>query len=121
MKPGEPTSKKQWAVQRRFARLRIDLNVTVHYRERTEQSTKYAHGTDMSLGGLSIYLPADLAPDTEMELEFKLPPENQSVRLKARVRNKNMYRYGLEWFGLTDVQRHDLREACEYLEKQKPA
>lgn len=122
MKSSEPKSKskadKVFPFKRRHVRLRADLNVTLHYRERGAQVSKYAHSNGMNIGGISVYVPSELLTEIPIEVELTLPGTKRAVRLNAVVRNKNVYRYGLEWTGLTDDQRHDLRQACEWLEKQ---
>jgi hypothetical protein len=46
---------------------------------------------------MSLYVPDSLAVGSTVELSFVLPPEDTPLGLRAAVRNRRGFRYGLEF------------------------
>src|SRR3954454_928332 len=98
---------------RRFAaRFKVDLKVRVQIRSGATLRTVHAQASDLSLGGLAMYLPADLALGETIELEFTLPYTSSPVTVLAIVRNRRSYQYGVEYVNLLPSIAVAIRRAC---------
>jgi c-di-GMP-binding flagellar brake protein YcgR len=98
---------------RRFtARFKVDLKVRVQIRSGSTSRTVHGQASDISNGGLALYLPADLTVGETIELEFILPYTTSSVTTLAVVRNRRSYQYGVEYVNLLPSAGAAIRRAC---------
>jgi len=66
---------------------------------------------EISEGGISAIAPDELRVGEETELLLNMPPGR--LTLHAVVRNKNQFRYGFEFVGITEKQRALIRNLCD--------
>ncbi len=85
---------------RRWRRLRIDLPVRIL---RRQGAAIHGCGTELNGGGMRVFGVLDLSVGDEVGLEFTLPYWNQLLRLRAVVRNRSGYTYGLEFLTENDA------------------
>lgn len=64
---------------------------------------------------MSVFVPLDLEVGLELKLSFNMPYRSTPVQLKAVVRNRSRFRYGLEFIDLTREQREMIEAACKTL------
>ncbi len=79
---------------RRWRRLRIDLPVRIL---RRQTAAIHGRGTELNGGGMRVFGVIDLSVGDVIALEFALPYWKQLLRLRAVVRNRSGYTYGLEF------------------------
>lgn len=92
--------------ERRWERHKVDmrLRVTTGHTDAANHCVGRAHS--LSLGGLGAYIPVNLSVGAEVGLALTFPETNSEIKLKARVRSCDGFRYGLEFVDVTqEVQR----------------
>ena len=85
--------------QRANPRFSLDVPLRIHLRM---GELILGRTVDISESGVSVMVPLEITIGQQIELDFKLPFE--PVNVHAVVKNKNAFRYGLE-FVLTDKER----------------
>lgn len=56
---------------------------------------------DVGCGGIAVYVPADCAIGDAIQLSFELPHSRVRFGVKGEIRNRNGFRYGISFEGLT--------------------
>jgi c-di-GMP-binding flagellar brake protein YcgR len=84
------------AARRRWRRFRLDmpLRLIIH-REKT--SIISSRGSDISEGGLLIFAGVELKEGEEIFVEFTPPYSGEPIRVRGIVRNRQGYKYGVEF------------------------
>ena len=75
----------------------------------------YAHGRDLSEGGLGLYVPTELSLGDIALLEITVPYCQEKMLLKCVVRNREGFRYGLEFLQLSEHEQSLIRNSCRAL------
>lgn len=83
--------------------------------QRGGRNFTFGQGSDVSEGGMAAYIPAELEIGELVSIEVTLPYSKETVTLKAEVRNKNGFRYGLEHMLISDENRELLRKSLSTL------
>ncbi len=112
-KPGPPASVPPYAVQRCLPRYKLDLRLRLSV-PATGQKI-HARSSDISQGGMGLFAPVELQVNDPVYLEFTLPYTGKPQRCAAIVRNRNGYRYGVEFRHLPAATRHAIARACTAL------
>ena len=93
-----------FVAQRRSPRFAVDFRV--QGRLTTQGPTKVVacegQGTDISGGGLAVSADIDLPVGTQIGVEFTPPYSDQSISFRGFVRNRDGYRYGVEFITEND-------------------
>ena len=110
------SKKPDYSIQRRWKRYRVEMRLKVFLMKEGPQKFTFAQGSDISEGGLAAYIPLDLNPGESVEVEFIFPYSKTSVRVVADVRNKNGFRYGMEYSKIDPSDREVLLRALKNLE-----
>ncbi len=98
---------------RRSNRTAIDLSVRVCAPGGLESSGR---GHDIAVAGLAVYVPLELEIGTEIQVTFKLPYSRVDFELTAIVRNRQGFRYGVEFQRVTDPQKFEIGRVARILE-----
>lgn len=106
-------SEPQYSISRRWKRYKVDLRVKVTYTTEGAKQLAHGRGQDVSEGGMALFVPVELTTTDIVEIEFTLPYSSTSLRLKAGVRNRTGFRYGMEFLGMSEAQRQAIRRLCE--------
>ena len=87
----------QFLQTRRFRRYKLDVPVRVVVQ--TEDKVRYidGRGNELNEGGLAVNAGVELDLDDVLNVEFTPPYSGEPIRARARVRNRDGYRYGLEF------------------------
>lgn len=82
---------------RRFRRFKLDVPVRLIIH--TEDKTRIVdgRGNELNEGGMAVQAGVELALGEIVEIEFTPPYTSEPLRVHAAVRNRNGYRYGLEF------------------------
>jgi PilZ domain len=75
----------------------------------------YAHGRDISEGGMAVYVPTELNVGDSAALELTVPYSQEKLLLKAFVRNREGFRYGIEFIDLGQHEREIIAGSCRAL------
>lgn len=106
--------KKDWAVERRWPRYKVDLRLRVLLQKEGRGFT-FGQGSDVSEGGMSAYIPSELEVGEVVGIEVVLPYATEAIQIRAEVRNKNGFRYGLEYVLISEAHRELLRKSLRTL------
>ena len=87
----------QFLQTRRFRRYKLDVPVRVI--SQTDDKVRYVdgRGNELNEGGLAVNAFVELDLESVVEVEFTPPYSGEPIRARARVRNRDGYRYGLEF------------------------
>lgn len=108
--------KLDYSIQRRWKRYRVEMRLKVFLKKDGPQRFTFAQGSDISEGGLAAYIPLDLEPGENVEVEFIFPYSKDVVRVVAEVVNKNGFRYGMAYTKIVPADRETLVRALKHLE-----
>jgi c-di-GMP-binding flagellar brake protein YcgR len=110
-------SQINWTTIRRWERYRIELRFKATMTKEGKRIVLFGQGTDVSEGGMAAYIPTELATSDIVELELSLPylTGQQPLRIRAVVRNRNGFRYGLEYTSLASADREMLLKCMKAL------
>jgi len=108
---------------RRYRRYKLDVpvRVIVHSDEKTR--IIHGRGNELNEGGLAVNAGVELELGDEIEVEFTPAYTGQPLRARASVKNRNGYRYGLQFLTETavDYERvEDIRIALQGVGQQMP-
>jgi len=97
--------------RRRWMRYKLDVPIRaiVHKTEKTIITE--GRGTEMSEGGMCLFAGVELSLGGQLEVEFTPPYSGQPIRARAVVRNRDGYRYGVEFI----IQDKKCREEVAHL------
>jgi PilZ domain len=96
-------TERQIINSRRFRRFKLDVpvRVIVHSDEKTRIVD--GRGNELNEGGMAVSAGVELEVGDTIEVEFTPAYTHQPLRARAAVRNRNGYRYGLEFLTETPV------------------
>jgi hypothetical protein len=108
-------SKKDWSVERRWKRFKLDIRIKVSTTRNAQKSFSFGQGSDVSEGGMAAYIPAEFDVGETVDLEVKLPYAKDPILMKGTIRNRNGFRYGIEYTLLQEADREQLRKSLKAL------
>ncbi len=101
--------------RRQWSRCHIDVQVKVRMASNADYRIIHGRGTDLSCGGVAAVVAAELVIGQSVDLEISLPYASQPIRVRATVRNRDSYRYGLEFVNLSPADHKLIRQTCTAL------
>lgn len=101
-----------YSMERRADRQKIDFRIRLRYLRDGAQESVHGRGSDLSEGGMAVYAAADADEGTHVQIEFTLPYSRRVLWIEAVVRNKQGYRFGLEFLTLSSSQREEIKRLC---------
>jgi hypothetical protein len=104
-----------FSASRTWARFPIHTRITLSYTRSGQISVIHGQGGDICEGGMSVFAPLELEVGQELKLSFQMPYRSSPVQLKAVVRNRSRFRYGLEFTDITRHQKEMIEAACKTL------
>jgi hypothetical protein len=109
----EPLSE---AERRRHRRYTIDIAIKVKVAGAGGLSTYcFGRGGDVGEGGLSIHVPHELEVGKAIDLTLTLPYTERAIASRVIVRNRDGFKYGVEFKELNPGDRELLLETCRRL------
>jgi hypothetical protein len=111
-------AKKDWSVDRRWPRYKVDIRLKVALPQTAQSSGRnftFGQGSDVSEGGMAAYVPSELNVGDVVGIEFVLPYSKETISLRAEIRNRNGFRYGLEYVLISEAHQQLLRKALQTL------
>ena len=102
--------------QRRWKRYTIDIAVKVKVSGTDGLSTYcYGRANDVGEGGMCLYLAHELKVGKVIDLMLTLPYSDRAINCKVVVRNRESFKYGVEFKELGTIDREILLETCRKL------
>ncbi len=109
--PGTDGSEK-----RAFQRYALDVRLRATLRKKGVRIAVHGRGNNISEGGLAAFLPTELVIGELVEMDVSLPYATQPLKVKAVVRNRRSFTYGLEFVDITPAQKAAIARTCGALE-----
>lgn len=97
---------------RRWRRYKVEVRVKVVLANR---GAVYGQGSDISEGGMALFIPTELEPGQTIRAELALPYCREKAILRGVVRNRDGFRYGVEFSVLTDHEKVLIERVCHAL------
>jgi c-di-GMP-binding flagellar brake protein YcgR len=100
---------------RRYPRYKIDIRVRLTRGQSDQSSVVYGRGTDVGRGGMAVFADIGLGIGEIVYVDFPLLSSPQPLKVTATVRNRNQFRYGLEFMDVVEAERDQIVRMCEFL------
>jgi hypothetical protein len=100
---------------RRWPRFKVSLSMRLLLQNPAGIEYIYAHGRDISEGGMAVYVPTELNVGDSAALEFTVPHSQEKLLLTAFVRNREGFRYGIEFINLGQHEHDVIANSCRAL------
>src|SRR5215469_6195038 len=105
-----------FARKRRWERRKIDIPIRlICWNSLHTAKIVEARGRDMSDGGLAVFAGVELRVGDIVEIEFTPAYSGQPMRVKAEVRNRRGYSYGIEFLSDTTAEQSQAARLRELL------
>jgi hypothetical protein len=104
----DPQTTPAFPAKRRYPRMVVDVPVRVFASDNAGNRAIYGRGHDISVGGMAIYAPLELAEKEIVQISFELPYSRVKFGVRGVVRNRNGFRYGVSFVGLSDGESAEL-------------
>jgi hypothetical protein len=105
-----------YARKRRWERFKIDVPIRlIYWNSLHAAKISDARGRDMSEGGMAVFAGVELRVGDIIEIEFTPAYSGQPLRVKAEVRNRRGYSYGIEFLSDTNAEQSQAARLRELL------
>jgi hypothetical protein len=99
---------------RRAPRFSVEMRVRV-VPKAIANSSWFGQANDISEYGMALMVPTDIEIGARIDIEFTLPITRHKLILAAEIKNRNNFRYGVEFLFPTKHQREAIVKACRML------
>ena len=100
---------------RRWERHAITIPVAVSLLVNGERTKFHSQATDVSRGGLSVFMTREIAIGVSVQLEFLLPYSSSPLLVRGIVRTRHGFNHGIEFVNPTPEQQEVLERTCKVL------
>ncbi len=100
---------------RRSPRYHVDVRLRLIVSKDGKNTVVHGRGNDISENGMAMFVAHELSIEQILEVEFTLPYSRQPLRVRIAVRNRNGYRYGIEFLTLSVPQKEEIARLCKAL------
>jgi hypothetical protein len=104
------------AHQRRWERYQVKIRTKITVNLNGEAVTFHGEASDVSVGGLRLFMPRNLEPGVSLLLEFSLPYNSKAMTIRGLVRNRSGFSYGVEFMNPTVHQQETIAQLCKTLQ-----
>ncbi len=99
--------------RRRWDRFSIMISVNVTMIEDGKRITFAGQASDVSKGGLRLFVTRRIDEGTSLVLQFLLPHYSTELEIKGVVRNRDGFTHGVEFISTTAYEQHILERSCD--------
>ena len=86
---------------RRWPRYKLEVPLRILAQKSGKTVIVQGRGNELNEGGMAVFAGLELALEEEVAVEFTPPYSGQPIRVRAIVRDRKGYSYGMEFLGLT--------------------
>ncbi len=86
---------------RRWPRYKLEVPLRIIAAKGGKTSIAQGRGNELNEGGMAVFAGLELSLDQEVAVEFTPPYSGQPIRVRALVRNRKGYCYGVEFLTQT--------------------
>jgi PilZ domain len=114
-KEAKPLEDDSRSYVRRTSRFDVDMRVRVTPDKDDTPVYWFGQANDIGEFGMSLFVPTALELGTVVRIDFNLPYCSQKITLRATVRNRSSFRYGIEFYYPTRLEREMILRACKMM------
>lgn len=100
---------------RRWERHAVTIPVSVSLLVDGERAKFHSQATDVSRGGLSVFMTREIGIGVSVQLDFVLPYSSTPLTLRGVVRTRSGFNHGIEFVSATSEQQEVIERACKVL------
>jgi hypothetical protein len=97
---------------RRWERHAVTIPITVSLLIDGQPCKLRAQASDVSKGGLSLFITREIAIGVSLQVDFVLPYHSTPLALRGVVRTRSGFNYGIEFLGPTTEQQEIIERTC---------
>ncbi|MGO8797011.1 MAG: PilZ domain-containing protein [Candidatus Sulfotelmatobacter sp.] len=105
----------QNAERRRWERYAIKIRTKITISRSGKSWSIYGEATDVSRGGLKLFIPRDLESGFTILMELSLPYQSQQMAIRGILRNRSGFSYGIEFVNPTPYEQDTIAKCCKAL------
>jgi len=105
--------------RRRWERYPVNLRTKITINCGGETSSFFGEATDLSHGGLKLFMPRDVAAGIIVLVELAFPYNARSVALRGMIRNRAGFSYGIEFIRINKHEQEIIDLTCKALQLLK--
>ena len=102
-------------MERRWPRSKIDVPVRAVIHKPDQTLFRDGRGMEMSEGGMCLLMEGELGLGEQIEVEFTPPYSGKPIRVRSEVRNREGYRYGVEFISEGKQERSEVARLRQML------
>lgn len=99
--------------RRRWDRYNVMFSVNVTMVEDGKRITLSGQASDISKGGLRLFVTRTVEVGASLSLQFLLPYYSTELEIKGVVRSRDGFTYGVEFLNPTGEQQHIIERTCD--------
>jgi len=101
---------------RRWERYRIKVRAKITLNLNGATSSFFGEASDVSQGGLSLFLPRELEPGVAILMELTFPYNSRRMAIRGLIRNRHGFTYGVEFISPSSYQLQTIAGVCKALQ-----
>ena len=101
--------------QRRSQRFKVELAVKVHLSDSGRPTVALGTGSNISDGGMQLFISRNLEVGQIVTLEVSLPYRRKELTLRAVIKNRVSFNYGVEFVNPSEQDREVILQNCRVL------
>ncbi len=105
-----------YATTRRWPRYRIDVPVRVVVQKPDKTLIVNGRGMELNQGGLCIFVGLELRVGQRVDIEFTPPYNGQPLRARGTIRDRDGYKYGLEFLANSQEDKEQVQQIRQVLQ-----
>jgi PilZ domain len=106
---------RDYSCERRAPRYQVHMRLRVVLPKNKASKCFQAMGEDINEFGMAMFVASELEIGEVVQVDFVLPYQQQKLMVKATVRNRKGFRYGVEFANTSDDDRKAILAACRVL------
>ncbi len=107
---------KQNVDRRRWERYPVKIRTKITINQNGKSSLLHGEASDVSRGGLKLFIPRDLEPGFIVLMELSLPYHSQVMAIRGILRNRHGFNYGIEFVNPTQQEQDTIAKSCKALQ-----
>lgn len=109
------TAEQLEKAKRRWQRFHVEVRLRITLAGGTQAASFHGTGTNISKGGMRVFIPRELKLGDSVTLDLPLPYSQERLTLKAVIRNREGFHYGVEFLNIGSREQEMITRNCQVL------
>lgn len=101
--------------KRRWQRFHVEVRLKITLAGGSQAACFHGTGTNISKGGMRVFIPRELKLGDSVTLDLPLPYSQERLTLKAVIRNREGFHYGVEFLNIGNREQEMITRNCQVL------